>query len=964
MTKYLTQNMKTHGAKQFLESFSEAANTLYYTFTAKSTAFTDDDNPPDPGKSLKDTYFDIYDDILFGKKINTADVRHMIRNVEWQSGTVYEVYDDQNTNLWNENFFVVADEGTNHYVFKCLNNNGGAASTYKPLRSETDPEDEIYLTNDGYHWKYMYTISQNEYEKFATDNYVPLIIDTQVTLNASNGAIDEVVLTNPGIGYNAYANGTIEESAVGGNTLIYALESITSTLSANSEFYQGSTLYIREGTGEGQSSRIARYLVSESQRSVILDTPFNPLPDTNSIFEISPRVALEGDGTGFRAITTVDPAANSIAAIEILDPGINYTYGTVTISGNTGFLDEEDNPIGNSTATARPIISPPGGHGSDVINELYASRIGISTTFSNNENGTIPTANDYRKVGIIKNPLFANTEITLDSLSTNFTDGETIIHFTPEQSNLVLQRSTFTVANYKTLTVAAWSGFISGENLVSPAADAEDFKTAYVREQDGNDLLVETTSTWSGTETIFNSAYARVVSSVTKGLPAVVTTATAHNLSNADSIRFYNLDGTSTIDDTMGTLYFIRRLDEVSFELYTNISLTTKVDTSGDASASTTGFITTGTNSTTVSAVAATFSGTATFSGQDDSHVTMSHGGDTANWMTLKVKYNGVDISEDDYTHTETTLVLDNETIVDSDVITVEMLSSQVAPTDVSYTTATSAEVSNRSGKVLRVRNIRGSFTTGSTIKGLTSGATATIMALDRSYETFSQLTKLSVFIADSGIQSGNQGGLANTGFSYDQEVYQIVLDPIRNAEGFVHSLENSITRKITNIATSSPARVTTSENHGFTDADKITFDKLNGSLLEDGDITTTYFAKYISDTTFDVYTNESLTSSFEFDNSGAENEASSGFVTAVKAFEDENKTLYLSGVRGHIQDSDDATNTINTIRTEQGAVAEVNGIIEPDLVDGSGEILYIENMSPITRATDQSEKIKLVFEF
>ena len=68
-------------------------------------------------------------------------------------------------------------------------------------------------------------------------------------------------------------------------------------------------------------------------------------------------------------------------------------------------------------------------------------------------------------------------------------------------------------------------------------------------------------------------------------------------------------------------------------------------------------------------------------------------------------------------------------------------------------------------------------------------------------------------------------------------------------------------------------------------------------------------------------------------------------------------------------------TNVFNVFQTEDspdsdGVIAgsagrftvktKYNGWLVPD----SGEILYLENLSPITRANNQSETIKLILEF
>ena len=39
-------------------------------------------------------------------------------------------------------------------------------------------------------------------------------------------------------------------------------------------------------------------------------------------------------------------------------------------------------------------------------------------------------------------------------------------------------------------------------------------------------------------------------------------------------------------------------------------------------------------------------------------------------------------------------------------------------------------------------------------------------------------------------------------------------------------------------------------------------------------------------------------------------------------------------------------------------------GIRQPDIVTGSGEVLYVENQPPVTRNAAQTERIKLLIEF
>ena len=98
MGKLVTSNFSSHNAKQFVESFDETANSIYYVFMGKHTPFTEtgfsDDTPPTQNNSPESAYYQPYRDMIYGKHINIAsDVKHMIANNEWVANTVYAQYD-------------------------------------------------------------------------------------------------------------------------------------------------------------------------------------------------------------------------------------------------------------------------------------------------------------------------------------------------------------------------------------------------------------------------------------------------------------------------------------------------------------------------------------------------------------------------------------------------------------------------------------------------------------------------------------------------------------------------------------------------------------------------------------------------------------------------------------------------------------------------------------------------------
>ena len=90
-------------------------------------------------------------------------------------------------------FYVITDEFN---VYKCLDNNRGAQSTYKPVGTTVDP----VIMPDGYMWKYMYSIPIALRNKFLTDQYMPVVTALKGQFY-SNGQIQNVKIQNPGKDY-------------------------------------------------------------------------------------------------------------------------------------------------------------------------------------------------------------------------------------------------------------------------------------------------------------------------------------------------------------------------------------------------------------------------------------------------------------------------------------------------------------------------------------------------------------------------------------------------------------------------------------------------------------------------------------------------------------------------------------------------------------------------------------------
>lgn len=945
-------------AAQFIESVSESSNSLYYVFTGETLPFADDNVPPVPTNSTFGVHNDVYDNLLFGKKIASDDVKHMIRRVNWQSGNTYPAYSYASTTLETDNFYAISEESGNYAVFKCLDNNGGVAANDQPLFSETAADDEFYQTNDKYVWKLMYNISASDWSKFATNDFAPVIPNANVSANAVSGSIEAIIINSGGARYNAHANGTFKEISVAGNTLIHGLQSSSVTLSANTDFYKNSTLYVRSGTGAGQARNISEYIVTGSERRVLINPAFTTLPDTTSVFEIAPGLTIKGDGDDAVAIATIDTTANSISTVEIVNRGSGYSFADVIISSN-----------GDSTVAANltPSLSPPGGHGSDAINELYASRAGISVTYANNESNTIPTTNDYRSVGIIKDPLFANVELTLTtSTASSFLDGETVIHYVPQSSNTLLRSYSYTLSRYQTLTVntSTMTGFTTGNKISSDAKGAEiiasSANTIHIRLNEGS-------AAFAVSDMIGNNTITETVSSISAAQPPVVVTASAHGLANAAAVSFHDLNGTALDDDDAATVYYVKPSNTTAFSVFTDTGLATPFDNSGNTTASS-GFVTNGLEVKDIHLASFTHTGNNDpISGKDDAGNAFGFSSNLP--LTSIAKRNTLAVA---HTKTTTAATLTDITLVPaSDVIEIEIYTSAETVTLPDYIGRTTAEVSNRAGDVLRLRNIRGDFATGHKIKGLTSGIEAEIEAIDRSFTTFNQLTEMAVQIVDAGT---GDPGVANTGFTIDQFVTQDqgTAGPVQTgtttyAHGTVFAVSNTITRFVDSVTAANPAVVKTTVAHGYSNGMVAAFSSLNGSIF--ANTVPIYYIGTINTTAFSVYSDAALSTAFDNSANSAANTGTiiaSGIGTVgASAY----RTFFLSNVKGIFGVSDDAAGVVNTFVSNTasggtGASAKITSRIDGDLVDNSGEVIYIENMSPVARSDDQSEKVRIILEF
>lgn len=468
-TSLITNYFRANQIDQLRESITEAANTTYYVFVGHPQAYDVSDNVVTQIYNTTQTVdVDAYRDMVFGKRVSSEDVKVMVPRYDWTAGKVYTPYDSAN-DVSNTNFYACVNAVSQYHIFKVLDNNSGAPSSVRPEFVDTAPDDDFYSTSDGYVWKYMYSVDRTMFNKFATDDYIPVVNNPNVTANAVAGAIDVVRISAGGSNYDSSFSNTFNviDLRLGGNTLVYGL---SSAASANDSFYVDSYIYINSGTGVGQIRKIKDYSVIGSTKKIVLDRAFDIAPDTTSAYDITPGVDIVGDGTGARAralVNTHAHAGNTIYQVEIVDKGSGYTFARAAVTGNTGGVA--------NNAVVVPIIGPKGGHGRNSELELGGRYLGISVTFANTENGTIPTDNDYRTVGLLKDPLFANVALTLSSVVGTFSIGETVTQATSNAQGTV---TTFIGGNQLELTGVS-GVFVTAQPVTGVTSQATGIVTTY-----------------------------------------------------------------------------------------------------------------------------------------------------------------------------------------------------------------------------------------------------------------------------------------------------------------------------------------------------------------------------------------------------------------------------------------------------------------------------------------------------
>ncbi len=390
MTAIVTTPFRVVNAQNFKE---DVASSSVYVAIGKSdvwsnsTSDTTDTTPFTPLDNI-DNIAGAYQQMIGMKKVTAGEVSHIVPRHTWTSGRAYVAWDSDDATIYDKAFYIITSE---FKVYKCIEA-GAGASTIEPVHINTIPTAE----SDGYKWKYMYTVTVVDAEKFLTISYMPvntLAYPTTATVNGATSSATGATLSAANA--NVRVGQLVTGAGISGSVTVAAISGTTLTLSSAQSLSDGGTLtFGRFATTDVNYANQTAQINSLSHANA---GGIERIEVTNvgQDYSSAPTITITGDGTGATATAVMAGSGNAqtVTSINVTDKGSDYNVVDITISGG-----------GGSLATARAVIAPPNGHGTDPISELGAFFVAVNTQLSGSEGGDLTVGQDFRQIALIKNP--------------------------------------------------------------------------------------------------------------------------------------------------------------------------------------------------------------------------------------------------------------------------------------------------------------------------------------------------------------------------------------------------------------------------------------------------------------------------------------------------------------------------------------------------------------------------------
>ena len=355
----------------------------------------DENNPPTVLDNQKEK-FAIYKDITAMKRINDVDAKSVIRRYNYNV-SLYPNFDmwrpdysSLNTALTGEASLATTRHvimNSNYEVFMCLYNGAGVDGsnnivkglnmTYVPkvgldgtanqgkytpptgqaitasggIFAEVDSSGNVLSGTNGYIWKHLYTVSTSDVLKFVSTDFIPVVYDSLV-----QGA--------------AALDGTIEVAVV-------------------------------KDKGSGLPATFYAPVIGDGGTQAVVKV-------STSGGSITSVKVMNGAGSGSTPVNAGYTWGEVYLKHGYMYTG--YTQGTNTLTGviNSGYA--------SAAGKIEVIIPPQGGYGYNLLNDTNAKRVMVNVRLEGLDGlGDFPVDNDFRRIGILQDPLVYGSSSYLTS---------------------------------------------------------------------------------------------------------------------------------------------------------------------------------------------------------------------------------------------------------------------------------------------------------------------------------------------------------------------------------------------------------------------------------------------------------------------------------------------------------------------------------------------------------------------
>jgi len=323
MSAIVTDQFRILNANNSVESVENESNSYYIVIGlpnptqvgfGRSTAWNT--NVPNPTDNIQ-YQGHTSDTTLFGKKVTSANIKRVVRRIDWEKGTRYEMYrhdysvsnpspSTQSSRLYDANYYVMNSQ---YKVYICIDNGSsginttGNASQDEPTFTDLEPT-RAGESGDGYIWKYLFSVTPSDIIKFDSTEYITIPSEWSTSTDSQIQAVRE----------------------------------------------------------NGDSS------INENQiKKVYIDKQ-----GANYASGLGQELNILGDGSGAKVV--VDVENGKITNTTVSSGGKGYSYGVVDLGPINGSAS-------GNFAKLIPIIPPSKGHGYDLYRELGTDKVLLYARF-------------------------------------------------------------------------------------------------------------------------------------------------------------------------------------------------------------------------------------------------------------------------------------------------------------------------------------------------------------------------------------------------------------------------------------------------------------------------------------------------------------------------------------------------------------------------------------------------------